>query len=157
EPAHPIELNPMAQAPEPLPTDPTLAETIAGDSSASGRGGPDPDAPTLSEALPREFADHAQYRVVRELGRGGMGTVYLAHNRLMDRLEVLKVLSKALTGRGEVVERFLREIRLAARLSHPNVVTAHSALRIGELLVFAMEYVEGEDLAAVVRTRGPLP
>jgi serine/threonine protein kinase len=107
--------------------------------------------------LPPELADHAQYEVIRELGRGGMGVVYLARNKLMDRLEVLKVVSKSLLGRQEAAERFLREIRSAAKLSHTNIVTAYSALQIGDLLVFGMEYVKGDDLAKVVKAHGPPP
>ncbi|MGH7225480.1 MAG: serine/threonine protein kinase, partial [Gemmataceae bacterium] len=71
--------------------------------------------------------------------------------------EVLKVINKALLDRPGAVERFLREIRSAAKLNHVNVVAAHCALQLGELLVFAMEYVEGQDLAAVVKANGPLP
>jgi serine/threonine protein kinase len=107
--------------------------------------------------LPPELASNPQYEVLRELGRGGMGVVYLARNVLMDRLEVLKVVNKALLDRPGAVERFLREIRSAARLNHANVVAAYSAVQSGELLAFAMEYVEGEDLAQLVRTQGPLP
>ena len=59
-------------------------------------------------------------------------------------------------GRG-VLDRFLREIRSAAQLHHPNIVTAYSALRLGESLVLAMEYVEGLDLARLVKAKGPLP
>ena len=86
-----------------------------------------------------------------------MGVVYLAKNKLMDRLEVLKVVNKTLLDRPGAVERFLREIRSAAKLSHANVVAAYSAVQVGDLLAFAMEYVEGQDLAAVVKTQGPLP
>jgi formylglycine-generating enzyme required for sulfatase activity/serine/threonine protein kinase len=75
----------------------------------------------------------------------------------MDRFEVLKVMSKALVGQPAAVDRFMQEIRSAGRLSHPNVAMAHSAHQLDDLLVLAMEYVEGEDLAKVVRTRGPLP
>jgi formylglycine-generating enzyme required for sulfatase activity len=107
--------------------------------------------------IPPELAGLQGYDIVKELGRGGMGVVYLARNKLMDRLEVLKVMNKSLVGQPEAVERFLREIRSAARLIHPNIVTAHSAHQLGDLLVLTMEYVEGEDLAKVVRTRGPLP
>ncbi len=107
--------------------------------------------------LPPEFADHPQYEILRELGRGGMGVVYLARNKLMDRLEALKVVNKALLGRPGAVERFVREIRAAARLNHANVVAAYSAVESGELLAFAMEYVEGEDLARLVQKQGPLP
>ena len=56
-----------------------------------------------------------------------------------------------------VLERFLREIRSAAKLQHPNIVTAYSAMRFGESLVLAMEYVEGLDLAKMVKAKGPLP
>jgi serine/threonine protein kinase/formylglycine-generating enzyme required for sulfatase activity len=75
----------------------------------------------------------------------------------MDRLEVLKVVNKALLDHPGAVERFLREIRAAAKLSHANVVAAYSAVQQGELLAFAMEYVEGQDLASLVKTQGPLP
>ncbi len=107
--------------------------------------------------LPPELADHPQYEVVRELGRGGMGVVYLARNRQMDRLEVLKVMGRELLNQPGARQRFEREIRSAARLNHPNVVAAYSVLSLENLLVFAMEYVEGEDLAKVVKARGRLP
>jgi hypothetical protein len=107
--------------------------------------------------LPLQLAANDQYEILRELGRGGMGVVYLAKNKLMDRLEVLKVINKALLDRPGAVERFLREIRSAAKLSHANVVTAYSAVQQGELLAFAMEYIEGQDLASLVKSRGPVP
>src|SRR5207249_7781048 len=94
--------------------------------------------------LPPELADHPQFEVLRELGRGGMGVVYLARNRLMGRLEVLKVVNREVLDRAGGKERFLREIQSAARLGHPHVVTAYSATQLGELLVFSMEYVEGD-------------
>ncbi len=85
-----------------------------------------------------------------------MGVVYLAKNILMDRLEVLKVVGKELLAQPGASERFLREIRTAAKLSHQHVVTAYSAISIGELLVFAMEYIDGEDLACLVKREGRL-
>jgi len=107
--------------------------------------------------LPPELASHAQYEVLRELGRGGMGVVYLANNKLMRRQEVLKVVNPQLLARSGMAERFLREIRAAARLRHVNIATAYAALQVGELIVLAMEYVPGENLAKVVKERGPLP
>jgi serine/threonine protein kinase len=107
-------------------------------------------------ALPAELASNPQYDILRELGRGGMGVVYLAKNKLMDRPEVLKVISRNLMDRPGSVERFLREIRSAAMLNHDNVVKAYNAFQIGELLVFAMEYVEGENLAELIKAQGPL-
>ncbi len=120
-------------------------------------GAKPPGRPTTLHNLPPELAEHPQYDVLRELGRGGMGVVYLAKNKMMDRLEVLKVVNKTLIDRPGAVERFLREIRSAAKINHVNVVTAYSVLQQGEVLAFAMEYVEGEDLAALVKSRGPLP
>jgi WD40 repeat protein len=113
--------------------------------------------PQLPAETPVELRGHEQYEVLRVLGRGGMGVVYLARNRLLDRPEVLKVVSQQLLGRPGTAERFLREIRSAARLNHPNIVTAYAALPLGELLLFAMEYVEGETLAQLVQAKGPLP
>jgi regulation of enolase protein 1 (concanavalin A-like superfamily)/predicted Ser/Thr protein kinase len=115
-----------------------------------------PPAPAVGN-LPPGLAANAQYEVVRELGRGGMGVVYLARNRLLERLEVLKVVNPDLLTRAGGKERFLREIQAAAKLNHPNVVTAYNAMQLGDLLFFAMEYVEGENLAQVVNARGPLP
>ena len=86
-----------------------------------------------------------------------MGVVYLAQNKLMGRKEVLKVVSGQLINRPLVPDRFLREIRFAAKLHHPNIVTAYSAFRLGESLVLAMEYVEGLNLAQLVKSKGPLP
>ncbi len=108
-------------------------------------------------SLPSGLADHSDYEILRELGRGGMGVVYLAHNRLMGRDEVLKVMGKHLVERPGVQERFLREIRAVARLRHPNIVEAYSAFRLDENIIFAMEHVEGLDLSRMVKAKGPMP
>jgi Protein kinase domain/PEGA domain/Putative zinc-finger len=115
-----------------------------------------PAAPPPASTLPPELADRSDYEILRELGRGGMGVVYLARNTLMGRLEVLKVVSGHLINRRGVLDRFQGEIRNAARLHHPNIVTAYSAFRLGESLVLAMEYVEGLDLTRMLKARGPL-
>ena len=85
-----------------------------------------------------------------------MGVVYLARNKLMDRLEVLKVVGGHLMGRQGIVDRFLGEIRNAARLEHPNIVMAYAVVRLDESIAFAMEYVEGQDLAEHVKASGRL-
>ena len=113
--------------------------------------------PPQPETASAAILDHPDYQVLRELGRGGMGVVYLAEHRLTGRKEVLKVVSSQLLSRKGVRERFLREIRAAAQLNHPNIVTAFSASQIGESLVFSMQYVEGHDLAQLVEKNGPLP
>ncbi len=117
---------------------------------------PAPVVPVPVGAVPPELAGLTQYEDVRELGRGGMGVVYLARNRLLDRQEVLKVVGRQLLAVPGVKERFLREVQSAARLQHPNVVAAYSVAEAGESLVFAMEYVPGDDLQKVI-ARGPLP
>jgi serine/threonine protein kinase len=114
-------------------------------------------SPPAADTLPPGLADHPDYNVIRELGQGAMGTVYLARNRRIGRYEALKVVSSHLIKRRGVLDRFLGEIRIAARLYHTNIVTAYSATRLGESIVFAMEYVEGLDLAKLVRAKGPLP
>jgi serine/threonine protein kinase len=134
---------------------PPVASSLTG--MSMGDGGVSPPAPSPASTLPPGLADHPDYRILRELGRGGMGVVYLAENTLMGRKEVLKVVGSHLISRPGVLDRFLREIRSAAKLHHPNIVAAYSALRLGESLVLAMEYVDGLDLARVVKAKGPLP
>ncbi len=120
--------------------------------------GPDvATAPPPADTMPPGLADHRDYEVIRELGRGGMGVVYLARNKLMGRLEVLKVVGGHLIERPGVRDRFLREVQSAAKLQHKNIVAAYSAMRFGASIVLAMEYIDGEDLAHMVKTRGPLP
>jgi serine/threonine protein kinase len=125
--------------------------------SASGQAGPKAVAPPPTATLPPCLVDHADYEIKRELGRGGMGVVYLAHNRLMGRDEVLKVMARHIMERPGVLERFLREIRAVAKLRHSNIVTAYHATRLGDSVVFAMEYVDGLDLSRMVKVKGPLP
>ena len=114
-------------------------------------------SPAKSREVPPELANHADYRIIRELGRGGMGVVYLARNTLMDRDEVLKVAHRSMLDSPAASDRFLQEIRSAAKLMHVHVVRAYSVMRLGDLLVLAMEYVRGSDLSKIVRKQGPLP
>jgi serine/threonine protein kinase len=112
---------------------------------------------STADSLPPGLATHPDYELKRELGRGGMGVVYLAHNRMMGRDEVLKVMGQHLVDFPGVLDRFLREIRAVARLRHPNIVTAYHATRLGQSVMFAMEYVEGDDLSRLVEIKGPMP
>lgn len=129
----------------------SLAEVSIPTREADPAGTPDP------RTLPAGLADHPDYQILRELGRGGMGVVYLAENTLMGRREVLKVVGSHLLRRKEIQERFLREIRSAAQLHHPNIVSAYTATRAGDSIVFSMEFIEGVDLAKLVEHKGPLP
>ncbi|MGE3780880.1 MAG: protein kinase, partial [Pirellulaceae bacterium] len=95
-----------------------------------------------------------KYTLLDELGQGGMGTVYKAHHAALDRIVAIKVMR--LVKEPRAVTRFRREIRAAARLVHPNIVHATDADEANGTHYLVMEFVEGTDLAAYVRERGPL-
>ena len=97
-----------------------------------------------------------QYRLQREVGRGGMGIVYVANDERLDRLVAIKTLPPHLGNDAVVRDRFLREARTAAALSHPNIVPVHRADEIGGSVFFVMGYVDGESLAHRIQRAGPL-
>ena len=97
-----------------------------------------------------------RYRVERELGRGGMATVYLAHDLRHDRRVALKVLHPELA-HALGPERFQREIRLAARLQHPHILTVHDSGEADGLLYYVMPFVDGESLRDRLRREKQLP
>ena len=108
-----------------------------------------------TEFLPLQDALAGEYSFERELGRGGMGVVYLARDVQLDRSVAIKVLPAALASHDDVRARFLREARTAANLSHPNIVPIH---RVGELAgipFFVMTFVDGPSLGERLRDRGP--
>jgi serine/threonine protein kinase len=114
-------------------------------------------APVTQEAELSPLTDHPRYQIERELGKGGMGVVYLARHRVMGRMVALKVINRRLLQNQMAVERFRQEVQAAARLNHRNIVTAFDAEQAGDLHFLVMEYVEGTDLATMVSRRGPLP
>src|SRR2546429_3862114 len=97
-----------------------------------------------------------RYWLERELGRGGMGVVYLAREVRLDRPVAIKLLPPHHAGDGHLRDRFLREARTAAKLSHPHIIPIFAVDEIGEFVFFAMAYVAGETLTERVRQRGPL-
>jgi serine/threonine-protein kinase len=97
------------------------------------------------------------YLLLERLGKGGMGQVFKARHRQADRLVALKVILKERLGSPATVRRFVREIEVAAKLAHPNVVRAYEAGQAGGTPYFAMEYVEGINLAELLRRGGPFP
>lgn len=100
---------------------------------------------------------YGEYAVVDLLGEGGMGQVFKARHRSMDRIVALKVLAKAAVGSPDAVKRFQREVKAAAKLIHPNIVTAFDASKHDGTHYLVMEFVPGSDLSAVVKKHGPLP
>jgi predicted Ser/Thr protein kinase len=111
-----------------------------------------PDA--LFFALQETLA--GKYSIETELGRGGMGIVYLALDVRLDRPVALKVLPQHLSKNDDLRAKFLREARTAAKLSHPNIVPIHSVDEVGDYVFFAMAYIAGETLGERVTRKGPL-
>ena len=121
---------------------------------------PTPSIPGASFPLmleiPDELANHLTYRIVRALGRGGMGEVFLAEQRGMDRLVAVKIVSQGLVDNAEVLSRFQREVKVIAKLNHTNIVQAYAYEQIQGLHLLVMEYVDGLSLDRVVQKKGPL-
>jgi serine/threonine protein kinase len=116
-----------------------------------------PDAAEAQLAALRR-ATLGQYEVLVEVGRGGMATVYLAHDLALDRKVAIKVLAPALLLMGEgMVERFKREARTAAALSHPHIIPIYAVKESDQVLYFVMKHVQGRSLDHVIRDVGPLP
>ena len=105
---------------------------------------PPPNSP--AESFPPSA--FGQYRLVRQLGRGGMGEVYLAHDVLLDRQVAIKFL-RALQPDPNLREQFLIEARAAARVEHANVLNIYGIGEINEQLYIVSEFVPGQDLAAL--------
>ena len=98
-----------------------------------------------------------EYEILGELGRGGMATVYAAHDIALDRRVAIKVIAPSLGASPALVERFRREARTAASLSHPNIIPIYSVRHADRLLYFVMKHVEGRPLDSVLRETGALP
>jgi serine/threonine protein kinase/Leucine-rich repeat (LRR) protein len=103
------------------------------------------------------FTNHPRYEIEELLGVGGMGAVYRARHKLMGREVALKVVKAQLVEKPGRVERFHREVQAAARLIHPNIVTAFDAEQVGDTHFLVMEFVPGQSLAQVIQERGKLP
>ena len=98
-----------------------------------------------------------RYKLIDRIGKGGMGVVFKARHAVMDRIVALKVMSRALLNNPQAVARFNREVKTAAALNHPNIITAYDADAVGNTHFLVMEYVPGRDLNAWLKACGPLP
>src|SRR5947208_7591527 len=117
---------------------------------------PPAEHPAQLDAL--RHATLGEYEILAELGRGGMATVYLAHDLALDRKVAIKVLAPALLLIGEgMVERFKREARTAAALSHPHIIPIYAVKESEHVLYFVMKYVQGRALDSIIRDVGTLP
>jgi len=98
-----------------------------------------------------------RYEILSVLGEGGMGTVYKARDRALDRTVALKVIRRDMASRPEILERFKREILLASRVTHRNVLRIHDLGEAGGVRFLSMNYVEGSNLKELLEREGPLP
>lgn len=116
-----------------------------------------PTAPSAEDPLVgRVLSD--RYRILRKLGEGGMGAVYLAEHTVIEKKIALKVLFADLTRRPDLVQRFLQEAKSASRIGHPNVIdiTDFGQSPDGSAYI-AMEYLDGQDLGQLLKGAGPIP
>ena len=111
-----------AEVDEPTPPPLKSGTLIKGQRSEATQAPAHPVATDLD--LPPDLANHAKFRIIRELGRGGMGVVYLAEHKFMGKQVALKVLNPAVLDSPDALPRFLKEVRAAAQLDHPNIVHA---------------------------------
>jgi serine/threonine protein kinase len=102
-------------------------------------------------------ATRGEYEIISEIGRGGMATVYLARDLSLDRKVAIKVMLPAMLHGDKAMERFRREARTAAALSHPHIIPVYAVRESGDLLYFVMKFVEGRPLDALIREQGRLP
>ena len=114
-----------------------------------------PEAPA-QEFIALQRALAGRYSLEHELGRGGMGIVFLARDVALDRPVALKLLPPAMAAQSALRERFLREAQMAAKLSHPNIIPIFAVDEVDEFVFFVMAYVEGETLGHRLHSRGPL-
>jgi serine/threonine protein kinase len=134
---------------------PEARPTAAAATGSSDRGVAPESSARL--AVPIELQDHPRYRILEVLGAGGMGVVFKAEHRLMERTVALKVLSRKLIERPSAIERFRLEVKAAARLGHANIVTAYDAEQAGDSHFLVMEFVAGSALDRLLAQQGPLP
>ncbi len=98
-----------------------------------------------------------EYEILEELGRGGMATVFLAHDIALDRKVAIKVMAPHLLEGEGMAERFKLEARTAAQLSHPHIIPIYAVRETETTLFFVMKYVEGKTLDEIIKRTGPLP
>jgi serine/threonine protein kinase len=111
--------------------------------------------PTLLQVLRQVTL--GEYEIVREIGQGGMATVYLAHEIALDRRVAIKVMSPQFVHGAEMIARFKREARTAAGLNHPHIIPIYAVRESQQLLYFVMKYMSGRSLDQILRDVGALP
>jgi serine/threonine protein kinase len=117
----------------------------------------DPASAAASDVLPTGIDIGKRYRVLRVLGRGGMGTVYLVEDRQLHRQVALKLIRSEIAESEAVIERFKREIHLSSQVTHRNVLRVYDLGEAEGVSYLTMQYIEGDDLASVLKKEKRLP
>jgi serine/threonine-protein kinase len=131
------------------PASPVTVSTVAVPPVANA-----PGAPGVNGSSPHDFGN---FELLGEIGRGGMGVIWKARQKGLDRVVAIKmILANHLASR-EQVERFVAEAKIMARLHHPHVVRIHETGQVAGQHYFVMEYIAGQSLAARVQSTGPMP
>src|SRR5215813_396597 len=142
-----------AQTPPPLSNDVTLGDALTSPSPV-----PISDsALKLAQLFPPGTLLAGRYEIVRVLGEGGMGAVYQARDRELERIIALKVIRPELAGNAAILQRFKQELILARHVTHKNVVRIYDLWEADGIKFITMEYVDGEDLRSLLKTRGKFP
>jgi serine/threonine-protein kinase len=148
---------PAATAPGRPPRRIEKTESFHGN-SAPAAVSPAPLAPAGREPSPlKQVPAIPGFQIVRELGRGGMGVVYLAVLESDSAKVAIKTIRPSMAAGPHVTQRFLREVQILEQLRHPNIVRLYSSGQTGDLLYFVMDYVPGTDAGTVLKRQGPLP
>lgn len=147
-----------------FPRFPDYQETIVAAFAAPKRSDSTPPTAafqTVAAELPRSSLDVGSklgpYHLVAKLGEGGMGVVFRAVHTKLDKIVAVKILSASFVHHPDAAARFQREMKAVGRVNHPHVVQAFDAGEIDGTHYLAMEFVDGQDLATILRERGPLP
>ncbi len=155
DPARPRASADRPQAPEGLP----------GSSSEGGRGAPGGTAAPAGPAGAARRLDRLEagalledrYCVLRRIGSGGFGTVYLVEDRAVSDQLILKILNPQISADESVIRRFVQELKYTRRIAHPNVIRIYDLVRLDGAFAISMEYFDGRDLGQVLRAEGRLP
>jgi serine/threonine protein kinase/tetratricopeptide (TPR) repeat protein len=145
--------NSQIESPRPGASSPP--DTPAGDPSRFSYSGQ--FVPRATAVVPGQIDFGPRYRVEKLLGQGGMGAVYKAYDRDLDRTVALKLIRPELTLQPEFVMRFKQELLLASKISHKNILRIHDLGEAAGKRFISMAYIEGEDLSEVLRKTGRLP
>ncbi|WP_165243999.1 bifunctional serine/threonine-protein kinase/formylglycine-generating enzyme family protein [Paludisphaera soli] len=140
--------------PSPGPQDPAAARTAPHKSPQAG-GGADPEGVRIPSVFGPDAILLNKYRVVRMLGEGGMGSVWLVHHLGLDEPRALKVISEGIAGDPRVRARFELEARILAKLKHPCAVAVHDTGIVGDTAYIEMEYVQGDSLRRMIHRGEP--